>query len=296
MRELNLDQLRTLVAVADLGTFAAAAKALHLAPPTVSLHISELETRLEARLLIRGPRHVTPTPAGVTLIERGRHLLRDADDAVNAVRRQSSGTKGRVRLGTTTGVVVELLPQVLDMLHERHPGIEVDLRILGSHEALARLDSGEIDIGMVIEPQARLRNLEISPWRSQAMMAFVPQRWQAPAEVTPAWLAERPLIFNDPSTHLYRLAMGWFAAAGLSPRARIQLNYDAAVRSLVSAGYGAALLPAHKPMDAPLNERVQILPLRPRLIRRLGVARRPDAMLDQVTLRVLDVLLEFRDR
>jgi len=46
MRSLNLDQVRTLVAIADLGTFAAAAQALHLAPPTVSLHISELESRL----------------------------------------------------------------------------------------------------------------------------------------------------------------------------------------------------------------------------------------------------------
>ena len=46
MRNLNLDQLQTLIAIADLGTFAAAAQALHLAPPTVSLHIKELESRL----------------------------------------------------------------------------------------------------------------------------------------------------------------------------------------------------------------------------------------------------------
>ena len=46
MRQLNLDQLRTLVSIADLGSFSAAARALHLAQPTVSLHISELESRL----------------------------------------------------------------------------------------------------------------------------------------------------------------------------------------------------------------------------------------------------------
>ena len=46
MRNLNLDQLQTLIAIADLGTFAAAAQALHLAPPTVSLHIKELESRV----------------------------------------------------------------------------------------------------------------------------------------------------------------------------------------------------------------------------------------------------------
>ena len=48
MRHLNLDQLQTLVTIADLGSFAAASQALHLAPPTVSLHVRELEQRLGA--------------------------------------------------------------------------------------------------------------------------------------------------------------------------------------------------------------------------------------------------------
>ncbi len=64
MRELNLDRLRTLLAVADLGSFAAAAKALHLAPPTVTLHVAQLEARLGARLLHRAPAGVTATSAG----------------------------------------------------------------------------------------------------------------------------------------------------------------------------------------------------------------------------------------
>ena len=89
MRQLNLDQLRTLVSIIDLGTFSAAAQALHLAQPTVSLHISELESRLDARLVVRGSRRVTPTAAGTALVERARRLLRDADDAVDAVRRQA---------------------------------------------------------------------------------------------------------------------------------------------------------------------------------------------------------------
>jgi len=62
MRNLNLDQLQTLIAIADLGTFAAAAQALHLAPPTVSLHIKELESRMQATLLIRGQRRLPATP------------------------------------------------------------------------------------------------------------------------------------------------------------------------------------------------------------------------------------------
>lgn len=294
MRQLNLDQLRTLIAIVDLGTFSAAAKALHLAQPTVSLHISELESRLDAPLVVRGSRRVTPTAAGAVLVERGRKLLRDVDEAVEAVKRQAEGRTGRVRLGASTGVVVDLLPQVLEALGGGHAGIDVEVSILGSYEAMARLAAGTLDIGLVAMPQTPVRDLVVTPWREQPMMAFVPRHWKAPKRVTPAWLAARPLIFNDATTHMYRLAMEWFAEAGFAPRARIELNYDAAIRNLVAAGYGAALLPVEQVANGALDERVQILPLVPRLTRWQAIAHRQRGMLDGATQSVLKVLNTFR--
>ncbi|RYZ12428.1 MAG: LysR family transcriptional regulator [Comamonadaceae bacterium] len=292
MRQLNLDQLRTLVSIVDLGTFSAAARALHLAQPTVSLHVSELEARLGAQLVVRGARRVGPTAAGQALVERARHLLHDADDAVEAVRRQAQGRLGRVRLGTSTGVLIDLLPQVLEALQLSHPGVDVEVSILGSVEAVARLAAGTLDIGLIAVPQPATRGLVVTPWRSQPMMAYLPLRWNAPKRVSAAWLASQPLIFNDASTHLYRLTMEWFAAAGFAPRARIELNYDAAIRSLVAAGYGAALLPMHSAVD----ERMQMLPLTPRLTRRLGIAHRQASSLDGATSSVIETLSKFRDR
>lgn len=81
---------------------------MHLAQPTVSLHVSELESRLGASLVVRGGKNVHPSAAGALLVERARRLLRDADDAV---KRHVEGRTGRVRLGTSTGVVVYLLPR-----------------------------------------------------------------------------------------------------------------------------------------------------------------------------------------
>ncbi len=294
MRQLNLDQLRTLVSITDLGTFSAAARALHLAQPTVSLHISELESRLGARLVVRGNRRVTPTPAGAALVERARRLLRDADDAVDAVRRQAEGRMGRVRLGTSTGVVVDLLPQVLEALEASNAGIDVEVVILGSSEAMSRLAMGTLDIGLVAVPQPPMRDLVVTRWRSQPMMAFVPRKWSAPKRVTPQWLAQRPLIFNDASTHMYHLSMQWFAAAGESPRPRIELNFDAAMKSLVAAGYGAAVLPVNPSVDVKADPRVQVLPLSPKLTRHLGIAHRPS--LDGATETVLKILSDFSQR
>ncbi len=294
MRELNLDQLRTLVSISDLGTFSAAARALHLAQPTVSLHISELEARLGAQLIIRGSRRVLPTAAGAALIERARRLLRDADDAVDAVKRHIEGRVGRVRLGTSTGVVVHLLPQVLDAMEHAYPGIDVEVSILGSTETMTRLSQGTLDVGLVATPQQPRKDLIVTHWRSDPMMAFVPARWQTPKRATPQWLAEKPLIFNDATTHMYRLTMAWFAAAGFTPRARIELNYTEAMKSLVAAGYGAAVLPLESLGDAGTHQAFKIIPLKPALTRHIGVAHRPLPVIDGAARNLLQTLALFR--
>lgn len=294
MRSLNLDQLQTLVAIADLGTFAAAAQALHLAPPTVSLHVSELESRLGAALLERGGRRVMPTAAGHALIDRARRLLRDTDDAVEQVRRVADGRAGKVRLGTSTGVIVYLLPQVLDRLAEKSPGIDVEVAILGSAETMNRLEAGTLDIGIVALPQAPSKAITMQAWRSDPMMAYLPQRWAAPRHVTPAWLAERPLIANDATTSMYRLVAEWFGRAGLNPRPRIELNYTEAMKSLVAAGYGAAVLPVEGSADGGLHGALQLRPLKPALRRPLGIAHRAPGQLAEAAHEVLRTLRELR--
>jgi DNA-binding transcriptional LysR family regulator len=82
MREINLDRLRTLLAVADLGSFAAAAQALHLAPPTVTLHVADLE-RAWARRCCCAAAAGHGHRRGQSLIDRARRLLADADEALD---------------------------------------------------------------------------------------------------------------------------------------------------------------------------------------------------------------------
>lgn len=294
MRELNLDQLRTLVAITDLGTFSAAARALHLAQPTVSLHVSELESRLGAPLIIRGARKVEPTAAGAVLVQRARRLLRDADDAVDAVQRHVAGRVGRVRLGSSTGVLVYLLPQVLKAMERAHPEIDVEVSILGSSEAMDRLGQGTLDVGLVASPQPPRPGVVLTHWRSDPMMAYVPSAWAVPRRITPQWLAARPLIFNDSTTQLYRQTMEWFANAGLTPRTRVELNYNEAMKSLVAAGYGAAVLPLEHKHEESVHQGVQVVPLKPALTRHTAVVHRPLEAIDGATRNLLATLAKFR--
>lgn len=302
MRELSLDRLRTLVAIADLGSFAEAARVLHLAPPTVSLHVADLEAQLGAPLLVRKRGEVRASGVGEVLVERARRLLADADETLAAVQRQVQGLEGRVRLGASTGVIAHLLPRALEELSHSHPGIDVQVAVLTTQETLARLASGALDVGLVAgsaaargaAPQAAVPGVTVQPWRRDPVMAFVPARWATPARATPRWLAQQPLILNDEGTSLSRLVGEWFARAGEHPKARIQLNYNDAIKSLVAAGYGATLLPqegaAHElPAGAVHDPRIAVLPLRPALWRPLGLAYRSGPV-ERATQLVLDVL------
>jgi DNA-binding transcriptional LysR family regulator len=293
MRELDLDRLRTLVTIADLGSFVAASRALHLAPPTISQHVSELESRLGAGLLLRTRGRVTPTRIGETLVERARRLLADAEAALDDVRRQLDGRGGRVRLGASTGAIAHLLPRALEALGRDHPGIDVQVAVLTSQEAIARVLAGTLDVGLVALPQAAAPRLRIAPWRRDPVRAFVPAAWPRPARATPAWLASCPLIMNDASTRLSRQTAEWFAAAGLRPAPRIELNFNDAIRSLVAAGWGAALLP-HEATAPPPDPRIAMLPVRPALWRALGIACRAGTV-EPAVARVLAVLGRSRE-
>lgn len=292
MRELSLDRLRTLVTIAELGSFVAAARALHLAPPTVSLHVSELEARIGAPLLLRERGRVLPTGVGNTLIERARLLLNQAESMLEDVHRQVQGKSGRVRMSASTPVIAHLLPAVLDRLTREHPGIDLQLAVHTSQEALGRVAEGSLDIAVIALPQPKMPGVRVHAWRRDPVMALVPAAWQHPARVTPAWLASRPLILNDSRTRLSRLTAEWFAAAGHQPRPRIEHNYNEAIKSLVAAGYGATLL-SYETKPMPPDPRIAILPLRPALWRPLGIAHRSSGV-ETAVQHVLEALRMLR--
>ena len=293
MRNLNLDQLQTLIAIADLGTFAAAAHALHLAPPTVSLHIKDLESRMQALLLVRGRRQAELTPAGQALVEEGRKLLAASDDLIDLVQRRATGREGLVKVGVSAGVSTRLLPLMLDALNRRSPGIEVRLEALGSADAMARLKAATMDIGIVASPQAATAEITLSPWRNDRMVALLPASWQAPDPVTPAWLAERRWASFAPATQMHGLVSSWFGQAGFNPRPFLALSYPGALKSLAAASQCAAILPLEEVEDQPQSPDMHVRPLSPALMRPMAVAYRRVPAPGAAVAAVLDVLAEF---
>ena len=293
MRNLNLDQLQTLIAIADLGTFAAAAQALHLAPPTVSLHIKELESRLDAVLLLRGRRQAELTPAGAALVEEGRKLLAAADDLVDLVQRRASGREGLVRVGVSAGVSTRLLPLMLEALGQRSPDVEVRLEAVGSSDAMQRLQAGTLDIAVVASPQPAAADIVLTPWRNDPMVALLPAVWNPPDVVTAEWLSQRRWASYSAPTQMHGLIAGWFGQAGYHPRPFLALSYPGALKSLAAACQAAALLPLEEVEDQRNQPEVAIRHLAPTLMRPMAVAHRRLPVPNPAVDAVLQVLAAF---
>ncbi|MET4578861.1 LysR family transcriptional regulator [Ottowia thiooxydans] len=291
MRNLNLDQLQTLVAIADLGTFAAAAQALHLAPPTISLHIKELESRMNAVLLVRGRRQTELTPVGAVLVQEGRKLLAASDDLIDLVQRRASGRQGVVRVGVSAGVSTRLLPMALEVLSRQSPGVEVKLEAVGSAEAMHRLKTATLDIGIVASPQPPMAEVHLTPWRNDPMVALLPASWEAPEKVTPEWLAGRRWASFAPATQMHGLVSSWFGQAGFNPRPFLTLSYPGALKSLAAASQSAVLLPLEEVQDQMNSPDVHVRPLQPQLMRPMAVAHRRLSTPDLAVTAVLNVLL-----
>lgn len=204
-----------------------------------------------------------------------------------------AGQTGRVRVGASTGAIAHLLPPALERLAQHHPRVDVNVQVLTSNESMARLAAGSLDLAIVALPQMPLRGVHVTPLKREAVVAFLPAAWKAPKRLTPQWLAQKPLIMNDASTRLYRLTAEWFSAAGVHCRPRIGFNYNDAIRTLIAAGYGAALLPQES-YEPALDPRIAVRPLRPALWRQLGLAV-SERGASGPTRFVLDALLPEKD-
>jgi DNA-binding transcriptional LysR family regulator len=274
MRELNLDQLRTFIEVIQASSFSGAAARLNLTQPAVSLQIRQLETRLGVRLIERVGRRATPTAAGAELLAYAGQIEAAVATAVEAMAEHATGMIGRVRLGTGATACIYLLPPVLRALRQRLPSLEIVVSTGNAVDILRLLEENALDLGLVALP-APGRAFAVTPLLEEEFVAVVPaEADDLPPEVTPAVLARRPVVLYEPGGQTRRIVDDWFAAAGISLKPAMALGSVEAIKELVGAGLGCAVLPR---MAMPPGEtRLVAHSLSPRLHRQLGLVLRRD--------------------
>ncbi|SDP30383.1 LysR substrate-binding domain-containing protein [Phyllobacterium sp. OV277] len=141
---LDLTQLRSFVALEQMGSFSLAAKKLGLGQSTVSQHIQRLEAQLGRNLVQRDTHHLALTSDGEALLAHARNML-SINGEVQALFAESS-LRGHFRLGVSEDFVTSRLPGVLEDFARAHPSVDLELTVAISGVLYEMLDRGEIDL------------------------------------------------------------------------------------------------------------------------------------------------------
>jgi LysR family transcriptional regulator, hydrogen peroxide-inducible genes activator len=148
----SLQQLRFLSALAEEKHFGRAAAACTVTQSTLSAGIQELEDRLGVSLVERRRRHVLLTSLGEEIVERGRRLLRDAEDLAETAQAGREPLSGALRLGVIPTISAYVIPAAMRGLAREFPKLKLYLREEQTASLLDKLDKGQLDVVLIALP------------------------------------------------------------------------------------------------------------------------------------------------
>ena len=160
---LDAELLRTLVAIADTGSFAEAARSVHRTQSAVSMQMKRLEGVVGRPLFEKRGRRTLPNAGGRDLLHRARQILALQDEALAAFR--EPGLHGEVRMGACDDYVLSFVPPILARYADAHPRVHVRLDARSSTALVASAAAGEIDIALVnvVDEAVRHEKLTTEP-------------------------------------------------------------------------------------------------------------------------------------
>jgi DNA-binding transcriptional LysR family regulator len=286
---MELNQLRYFEAVARHLHFTRAAQELNVAQPSVSQQLGKLEKELGTDLFHRMKRRVALTPAGEVLLPRARRLLADLEEARAEVQELTGLRKGHLGIGVTPSVSTHLLPPLLAEFHRRHPGIGLTVREAGSRFLVQSLESGELDLAIVILP-VRQPALETCALLEERLVLALPSGDELAVRPTVDLreLRDRPFVMFRQGYDLHDVTLNACRRLGFEPPIAVEGGEMDSVLRLVAAGLGVAIVPemALNPADGLVG-----VPLsRPRLSRTIALARRRDRYLSAAAQALLALL------
>lgn len=144
---LELDLLKTLVAIAETGNFSAAAEVVFRTPSAVSMQVKRIEEIVGRPVFVRDSRSVSLTPDGELLLEHGRRLLALNRDVL--AKFVTPEVAGEVTLGAPDDVSERFLPEMLRRFAMSHPGVVVNVVVEDSPELIAGIKNKSIDMAII---------------------------------------------------------------------------------------------------------------------------------------------------
>jgi len=286
---MDTRQLQTLLAVADTGSFAAAAAVVNLTPSAVSQQIQALEVELGASLFDRTHRPPLLNSKGMEVLQSARTILQ----VVTETRRAISGgqIRGTLNLGSIRTASMMLIPQALAQMQTVYPELSFDWRVGLSETLMSDVVAGRLDTAIVAEHVGVPPGLTWTPFLSEPLLLIGPPNTSGMEYEQ--LIAEQPFIRYTTNVPLSRQIDTELSRLGVVPRKIAEINTVPAIISCVYAGLGIAVVPRITLLEPTAAQLVSHIFGTPPIYRRLGVVQRQTSAHSEVIRRLVETLSEI---
>jgi LysR family hydrogen peroxide-inducible transcriptional activator len=291
---MEIKQLQSLVAIADHGTFSAAAKALDTVQSNISAHIGRLEKQLGTILIDRSSGILTDEGDMVAI--RARRILHEMEDIDADIHSLGETTTGDCRIGSIGTTARWLMPPLLGSLARHHPGVRTTVVEGSTSSLLLRMSAGEIDAAIVHLPVADT-SLDVKEMFAEELYLLAPTSHvlSGHTSISLEELSAYPIILAPRGTGQRRIIDRAAANRGVALQSQAEIDGVRLMTSLVFEGFGAAIVPASAVPIWLKGDFVRIpMPELPQRV--VGWVQRPRPRPNRATLAVRDSVLEMVKR
>jgi DNA-binding transcriptional LysR family regulator len=244
-RQITIRQLEVLDAVTREGSVTAAANALHLTQPAVSMQLRQLEEQLQLSLFEPVGRGLQITEPGRDLAALATDLLLRLDDFGRAAHELRGVRRGRVRLGVVS-TAKYFAPRLLAQFLKSHPGLDLKLNVYNRAHIIEQLQSYSIDLGIMGRPPegGTLTGTPFAP-NPLGIVAAPSHRLSLRNQIAPEDLENEPFIVRETGSGT-RIAMDrYFADVGVTIDPVMETDSNETIKQAVMAGIGIGMLSLH---------------------------------------------------
>jgi DNA-binding transcriptional LysR family regulator len=245
---MELRHLRYFTAVVESKGYREASRRLHIAQPSISEAISDLERELDLKLFSRANRAARLTPEGELFYADAVRILQQAETAILTAKRAAQGKIGRLSIGFIGSATLSFLPDLIRRYKLGYPNVKLVLQELYPVELDNALDRGAIDIAITRALSLeRSKNFQSMVLLRDPLVAVLPQSRKLKSDkIRLADLAnERFILFHrQGAPGVFDTIVGACRAQGFSPRVENEPNAMQTILSLVEAEEGVAIVPA----------------------------------------------------
>jgi DNA-binding transcriptional LysR family regulator len=229
---LDIDQLRSFIAIAETGSFTKAADVVNKTQSAVSMQMKRLEERLARPVFARDGRASKLTEDGQRLLDYARRIVKLNVETIAAF--SDAELSGRVRLGVPDDYADRYLPEIMARFSRAYPGVELSVICEPSVDLLERIDANEIDLAIVTNCETK-----------RAAETFRRERllWVTSARHSTHTEERLPLALGRPSCSWRRVAVEKLESVRRPYRVIYSSSSAGAVAAAVLAGLSVSVLP-----------------------------------------------------